>query len=388
MHQDSKSPGEHTAILFGCYTQKVTLRAAALWASGFLLSSLMAGAAPPAEPPVSVPPDDRPPQESFTDEISVSLSTVVVRAVDTWGRPILGLEPKDFRVRAGDQEIPVVAVDWIAASEESPGPSAVTTPEAPAAGEPAASAPAAPPPGRLVVVFVQADLNPTRISGQLRLRPFTRELLDSLSPQDRVAVVSFDSHLKLRQDFSRDRAATHAAIDEGMIFNREREVPEESEVSLARGFDFAAARAAASTERGLELTAQALAPLPGEKMMIFLGWGFGRFGADGVHMTPAYYRAVRALGASRTPVFALDVTSADSHSLAAGLGGVAAATGGMYLSSFRLPHLATDILAKAISGYYILTLDPGQLSGVTGRRVTIELRGKRGDVLARPAVVR
>lgn len=365
------------------------LRAATLWASGLLLSGLMAGAAPPAEPPIPVPPDDRPPQESFTDEISVSLSTVVVRAVDTWGRPILGLEPKDFRVRAGRQEIPVVAVDWIATGEEAPAPppAAAAGPGEPAAPEMAEPVAPAPPQGRLIVVFVQADLNPTRISGQLRLRPFTRELLDSLSPLDRVAVVSFDSHLKLRQDFSRDRAATHAAIDEGMIFNREGEVPE-AEVSLARGFDFAAARTAASTERGLELTAQALAPLPGEKMMIFLGWGIGRFGSDGVHMTPAYYKAVRALGAARAPVFVLDVTSADSHSLAAGLEGVAAATGGMYLPTFRLPNLATDVLARAISGYYILTLDPGQLSGVAGQRVTIELRGKRGDVLARPAVVR
>jgi VWFA-related protein len=363
----------------------VKLRArVALWASGVLLSGLAAGAAPPGEPPV--PPEERPPQESFSDEISVSLSTVVVRAVDTWGRPILGLEPKDFRVRAGRQEIPVVAVDWVAAGEETPAP-ATPAPVEPTAGEPAEAVPA-PSQGRLVVVFVQADLNPTRISGQLRLRPFTRELLASLSPEDRVAVVSFDSHLKLRQDFSRDRAATHAAIDEGMIFNRQAEVPEDDEVSLARGFDFVAARAAASTERGLELTAQALAPLPGEKLMIFLGWGLGRFGGDGVHMSPAYYRAVRALGAARAPVFVLDVTSADSHSLAAGLEGVAAATGGMYLPTFRLPNLATDVLARAISGYYILTLDPGQLSGVAGQRVTIELRGKRGDILARPAVVR
>jgi len=365
----------------------VTFRAtAALWASGVLFFGLAAAGAAP-DPPI--PPQDQPPQESFTDEISVSLSTVVVRAVDTWGRPILGLEPKDFRVRAGRQEIPVVAVDWVAAGEETPEAPAPAAPQAVTAPPVPAETPLpAPPLGRLVVVFVQADLNPTRISGQLRLRPFTRDLLASLLPADRVAVVSFDSHLKLRQDFSRDRAATHAAIDEGMIFNRQADVPEDGEVSLARGFDFAAARTAASAERGLELTAQALAPLPGEKLLIFLGWGLGRFGSDGVHMSPAYYRAVRALGAARAPVFVLDVTSADSHSLAAGLEGVAAATGGMYLPTFRLPNLATDVLAKAISGYYILTLDPGQLSGVTGQRVTIELRGRRGDVLARPAVVR
>jgi VWFA-related protein len=371
---------------------------AALGLGAALLFSLPAASAP-GDPPVfpeRKPTEERPPQESFTDEITVALSTVVVRAVDTWGRPILGLQPKDFRVRAGRREIPVVAVDWIAAGEPSPAVQPPASAPAPSPAVPPASSPGAPAPGapapppaagRLVVVFVQADLDPSRISGQLRLRPFTRDLLASLLPDDRVAVVSFDSHLKLRQDFSRDRAATHAAIDRGMIYTAEGEVPAEGQVSLARGFDFPAARQAASTERALELTAQALAPLPGEKLMIFLGWGLGRFGSDGVHMPPAYYRAVRALGAARVPVFVLDVTSADGHSLEVGLEGVAAATGGMYLKTYRLPNLATDVLAKAISGYYVLTLDPGQLSGAAGQRVVIELRDRRGDILARPAVV-
>ena len=377
---------------------------AALGLSGFLLLSLAAGAAPAAPPvfPAQPPPDERPPQESFAEEISVALSTVVVRVVDTWGRPILGLEPKDFRVRAGKQDIPVVAVDWIAAGAEPTAATAAT-----AAGEPPAAPPASPsadsapafaptdsaaaptaPAGRLIVVFVQASLETSRISGQFRLRPFTRELFASLPPEDRVAVVSFDSHLKLRQDFSRDRAATHAAIDEGMIYNVQAEVPAEGGVSLARGLDFQAARDAASAERALELTAQALAPLPGEKMMIFLGYGLGRFGGGAVHMTQAYHRAVRTLGAARIPVFALDTTSADEHCLEVGLEAVATATGGLYLKTFRLPNLATSVLAQTMSGYYVLTLDPGGLSGATGQRVTIELKGKHGDVLARPAVVR
>src|SRR4051794_13781796 len=86
MEEDAEGPRQHTAILFGCYTRKVMLRAMVSVVSALLLCGVAAGA--PPEPPI--PPDERPPQESFTDEISVSLSTVVVRAVDTWGRPILG----------------------------------------------------------------------------------------------------------------------------------------------------------------------------------------------------------------------------------------------------------------------------------------------------------
>ena len=333
-----------------------------------------AAGAQSAEPPIQ-----------FEASIDVSLSTVVVRVVDTWGQPIPDLGPQDFRVRAGKVEVPVVAVDWT--SGDDPAPAAAP----PSSVNGALVTEALPrPTGRLMVFFVQADLNPTRISGQLRLRPHTRELLETLHPEDRIAVVSYDSHLKLRQDFTRDHDVAYAALDEAMLWGAEREIAPDGPDSLAGHFDFAAARGAASPERALELTARALAPLPGEKTLIYLGWGLGRFGGDGVRMTPAYAPAVRALDAARASVFVLDVTSADSHSLEVGLQAVAEATGGVYLRTFRLPGLATRTLAKAISGYYVLTLDRAQLPAKAGGsgELRIELRDKRGTVVARPAVLR
>jgi VWFA-related protein len=355
----------------------------ALLVSGFIGLGAAARSAP-LNP--QVPSEERPPH--FEGEIDVSLSTIVVRAVDTWGVPILNLRPEDFRVRAGKREIPVIAVDWVSSEEPAPAApqeAAASATEAEEAEE--VTAPARRPAGRLVVFFVQADLNPTRISGQLRLRLHTRELLASLPPGDRVAVVSYDSHLKLRQDFTRDHDAVYAALDQGMLWGEEPDIAPDGPGSLAGHFDFAAARRAASPERALEVTARALEPFPGEKTMIFLGWGLGRFGGGGVDMVPAFAPAVRALAAARTSVFVLDVTSADSHSLEVGLQGVADATGGLYLKTFRLPNLAIRTLSQAISGYYVLTLDPSQLPEKTGRagHLEIELRdSKRGTVLARP----
>jgi VWFA-related protein len=349
----------------------VRLRAAALFVIGALGLGLTAGA------------QEEPRIEGET--IDVSLSTIVVRVVDTWGAPVLDLKPEDFRVRAGKREIPVAAVDWI--SEEEPP---LPAPAAPEAGETEAPAPApsVPRPASLVVFFVQADLNPTRISGQLRLRLHTRGLLDTLPPADRVAVVSYDSHLKLRQDFTRDHEKVYAALDRAMLYNPEDEVASEGPESLAAYFDTEAARRAASPERALELTARALAPFPGEKTLIFLGWGLGRFDGGGVSMVPAYRPAVRALAAAHASVFVLDVTSADAHSLEVGLQNVAEATGGVYLRTFRFPGLATQILAKAISGYYVITLDKAELDRVKGP-LQIELRdGRRGTVIARPVTVR
>ncbi|HEY6322736.1 MAG TPA: hypothetical protein VJA16_14365, partial [Thermoanaerobaculia bacterium] len=192
----------------------------------------------------------------FGEEIAVRLVTVVVRVVDGAGEPVLGLTPADLRVRVGRREVPVAAVDWVSAGATAAGPAELAGPAKPVetagtsepavAARTAAAAPAAddagppralagsvagpeatpappalaalpaPPsdaPGRLVVFFVQADNNaPSRVRGHLRTLPFTRELLAALQPADRVAVMSFDSHLKLWLDFTRDREPVPAAI--------------------------------------------------------------------------------------------------------------------------------------------------------------------------------
>ena len=317
--------------------------------------------------------------DQFGEEITVSLISMTVRAVDGRGYPITGLGPGDFRVRVGRQEVPVVGVDWFSSGE--PAPAA----EAPAAPAPE-SRPAAQPAGKLVVFWVQADLNPTRISGQLRLRPYTEELLGTLHPADRMAVISFDSHLHLRQDFTADREAVYAAIDRGMLYGESETGAGSGEVSLKGSFDVEAAVAAASPERALELTAEAMADLPGEKIIVFLGWGLGRFGSFGVQMTPAFYPAVRALRRANIPVFVLDVTSADYHSLEVGLESVAHATGGTYAKTNVLTGLATDFLARAISGHYVVTIDPESVT--RGGPVTVELRGRKGSVITRPLTLR
>jgi VWFA-related protein len=342
--------------------------AAALLLTGLLLApASLAG----------VPQD--PPEEAFGDSITVALDTLTVRVIDNAGRPILDLGPEDFRVRIRGREIPVTAVDWVS-SDVSTRIQAETLPFL--------EEPAPEPAGKLVVFFVQADLNPTRISGQMRLRPYTRELLATLHPADRIAVVSYDSHLKLWLDFTGDHEAVHRAVDRAQLFARPPGIGAQEAPSLAAHFDPAEGRRVASPEKALEVTARALSRLPGEKTLVYLGWGLGRFGAGGVRMTPDYKPAVRALNAARASVFVLDVTSADHHSLEVGLQSVAAATGGTYASTFRLPNVATDRIASAISGYYVLTFDRTALKEAGEGRLEVRLRGRRGEVLARSISVR
>lgn len=330
-------------------------------------------------------------EDVYTEEITVALIPITVRVVDGRGRPVPDLAPEDFRVRVGKKEVPVVAVDWVGTGGD-PAPAAPPLAGGdPARADPAAAAAApdegARPPGKLVVFFVQADLNPTRISGQMRLRPYTEELLDTLEPGDQAAVVSFDSHLHLRQDFTRNREDVFAAIDRGMLWGPGDPGPGGGEVRLTDSFNFQDAYDAASAERGLEVMANALEALPGEKVVVYLGWGLGRFSSMGVHMTPAFAPAVRALRKSNSSVFVLDVTSAGHHSLQAGLEAVAHATGGTYAKTNILAGLATGFLSKAISGHYVLTIDPAAMPG-KGGAVKIELRGRKGTVLHRPVTLR
>ena len=321
------------------------------------------------------------PEAAFGEEITVALSSVVVRAVDGRGRPILGLRSEDFRVVAKGKEIPVLAADWHGAVQPPPQgrlPERRLEPYAETAAQEA---------GKLVVFFVQADLHPSRIRGQLRLRPYSRELLDTLAPEDRVAVVSFDSHLHLWLDLTRDREAVHRAIDRAMLLNGGRGgiVRRSRDPSrLAAHFDFDAARDTASPERALQVTAEALRPLPGEKALIYLGWGLGRYGSGGVRMTPDYEPAVRALLAARATVFVLDVTDADYHSLEVGLESVAEATGGTYAKTHLFPSQATGHLAGTISGYYVLALDTSALPA-GAKQVRVTLRDRPGEVFAQPA---
>ncbi len=337
------------------------------------------------------------PEITFRDEITVGLSSIVVRVVDGQGNPIPGLGPGDFRVRVDDIEVPVVALDWVPATELAEPDLAEPDLDA-TLQEIAATGPAAEPGGRRVVFFIQSDLEPGRRIGHRNVLEHVQRLAWSLHPKDQAAVVIFDSHLKLWQDFTRDRAPIEEALGRSIQFggpDRAFRRSQAGPVSLARHFDFEAARAAASPERALELTARALVPLPGHKVLIFLGWGLGELrGRAGVRMTHEYGPALEALRDAAVSVFVLDVTEADRHSLEIGLQQVAADTGGLYVRTFRFPQGATERLGRSISAYYVLTLDGSDLaaSATAGRgpapRVRITLRDRKGTVLVRPYLLR
>lgn len=348
-------------------------RLALLAALALLSAPFRAAAQPPAEEP----------QATFGERIEVRLQTYVVRALDDYGDPIVGLQREDFRVTAGKREIPVSALDWqgyaapaAAAAEERPK----LEPWPPVPPRPAAE-------GRTLVFFVQADINaPNRTRGHLKLLPLLDEVLATLTPTDRVAVVSFDSHLKLRQDLTADRARIKDALWHGVRFGgRPPDEPLAERSPFASRFAREEPEEVATPERAIEKTADALAILPGEKIVVFLGWGLGQYNAGfgGTRMTHEYGPALAALSRAHATVFVIDVDDSIYHDLEIGLRQVAADTGGTYEKTTYFPQQAVRRLAHAITGYYLLSIDPDRLPAGAST-VKIELRKRRGSLLVRP----
>ena len=318
-------------------------------------------------------------QGSVHREIRVERVVLDAYVTGSDARPIPDLSAADFSLEVDGKKVAIESVDWIPADQ----PEAVLPPpeRSPEAVEIRPSTVAAP--GRLIVVFFQTDFTRRRLLGQMQMVNEFWRLLDNLLPTDQVAVLSFDSHLKLWQDFTADRERIRAAVSSTLTTGEPVSFcpgPEVS-VSLARHLDVNESRDASSVERGLELTANALAPLLGAKSMLYFGWGLR------VDRTPKegtdYGRALRALLSSRVTLFTLDVSIADYHTLEIELMRIADLTGGRYEKTHVFPGQALDLMTRRISGRYVLVfVRPEGESGAHSVRLTLSQR--KGEVLVRP----
>jgi VWFA-related protein len=312
-----------------------------------------------------------------TARAAVEKVLVDAYVVGPQGGALLGLGASDFLLRVGGEEVPVEEVEFIPADRPELAPKATAAVEAAEeAGIPEF------PEGRLIVLFIQADFGRHRTKGLMRTANEMVLFLDRLLPTDRVAVVSYDSHLKLRLDFTNERAAIHRALfDTLKIGGAPEPAPSSPFPSLGAHFDVGEARKAASVERGLLVVAKALRRIPGGKAMFFLGWGLH---VDRNPADPRWHAlALEALREARVNVFTLDVSDADWHTLETTLMGLAEQTGGTYAKTHVFTAQALDLAFRAIEGRYVVVFSrPDRPPG--RHAVELTLRTKKGRVLARP----
>jgi VWFA-related protein len=326
-----------------------------------------------------------PAQPPFREHVEVARVLVDARVLDSRGEPIRGLGPDDFKVRLDGRVARVESAVWVEGGrvDEEGRPLPMATPREDAASTGAAM----PSAGRLIVFLFQKDLHPSRIGGLMRMLIEARGFLDTFTPDDRIAIVSFDSHLKIWLDFTNDLARLDAVLHRGILF--ERPGPLEAAASgpsLLASFSRATAGRTYTMERALLHLASALGPLPGAKTLVIVGHGFGRYTHRvGVAFDREYGAARRAFQAARVTVVTLDTTEADYHSLEVGLIDVAEATGGF----FARTHVFSgqlDRLAGLLAGHYVLFVDaPAATRGY--RRLEVGLTRRSGTVLAKSGVV-
>lgn len=306
---------------------------------------------------------------AFGGEVEVRRIVTEVRVVGPDGEPFLGLGPQDFEVEVAGARAEVESISWVP-----------TTAGAAAAATAASAGKAAAPPepeGRLIAVLFQVDpaFHASRTSGLLRMTPKAAEFVAGLGPEDRVALLVFRSHLQLRADFTDDHQAVADMLTPSRILQGRRARPGPDGPSLAAHLDAGEARDAASMAAALELIGTALQPIPGPKSLVLFGYALGRMTAGPwITIDDGYRRAMEALTAARTSVFALDITDADFHSLERGLRTVSDDTGGIYVKTHEFPRLAMAKLGRVISSYYELSIIPPP--GL-GDEYTIEVRVRR-----------
>ncbi|MEO8382766.1 MAG: hypothetical protein ABI779_24120 [Acidobacteriota bacterium] len=320
-------------------------------------------------------------QTAQTQEtITVSRVLVDTRVTRFGGEPVLGLTAADFDVRIGGSRAVIESVEWVEERSDTPDQTGETSRDR--VDEDAGDLPRDPslrPHGRLIVFFVQTDFSreSARIEGQMNFLPYARELARSLSPRDRAAVFSFDSHLKFRLDFSNDAEAISEALNETLWIDQPAPPPLVAEPSLAPRLDREQMFRAAHAEKALALVAGALEPIPGPKTLLLLGWGLGELTPAGVQMKWQWKEARAALEAARVSIFSLDTTYADAHDLQVGLQTAAAQTGGFYAKTHIFPRIALQRLQRTLGGHYELELRTTEElpAGAYALRIRVKRRG-------------
>jgi VWFA-related protein len=337
-------------------------------------------AAPAAAAAQDAPETPRRP-EGYREEARVERVIVDAYVTGSDGEPMPDLDLSNFRLIVDGLRTPLESVEWISAEV----PEVPRLPEGDTlAGAPAPETDSAPP-GRLLILFFQTSFVPSRLVGFLRMAIQAHRFVSELLPTDRVAVVSFDSHLKLRQDFTSDHAKIDKAIDKAIRTGPPPNPDPEADPVLARYFDFYGASKAVTPERALLLIARAAQPIPGAKSMLFFGWGFGTIGGlSGPIATEErdWFAAMRRVAAARISIFSLDVSDADYHTLETSLRVASDLTGGLYEKTHIFPRLAMDRVRRAISGRYQLVFRrPDGPSGF--HSIAVELVGRKGEITYR-----
>ncbi len=225
---------------------------------------------------------------------------------------------------------------------------------------------------------------------------------EELLPNDHVAVVSFDSQLKVWQDFTRDKGAVEAAIANVLKGGKDpgtqwpSRIPGEEItgpsllVNLPQGKELR--KASRKIYDALRLVADATTTVVGRKNMVFISWGFGETDDyGGWYPDPRYYpNMIQALNDENVAVYSIDLisTTAQGSILDRGINQslslLSDDTGGRYYFSFDTFASPLREVNEENNGYYMLSFTTQFPEGDEGyREVKVETVNPEFRVRAR-----
>lgn len=345
-----------------------------------LLLLALAGAAGLAaqQPPVDI---------GIEEEIVVTEVLLDVLVTDRRGDIVLGLGPEDFIVEEGGEEVELTSVSFYsnrrfldpAARAEELGIEVDSVLQ------------------RRLFIFLLHTSRPmeVEIAGlvQSRLDAATqvgRWIDERLLPNDYVAVLSYDTTLKIQEDFTADRRALARAVDEAVTGRGESAVwParfEARDPSLVGNLP-AGRGLGRSTPRifdALEVIADAAAPIAGRKNLVFITPGFGAVDRAGlpVEHRRDFEQAAEALNAANVAVYPLLLVRPDIGRIQHDATRVLADETGGRVFPLQLGYRsALDEIDEENNGYYLLSYRASRPQGESGfQEVTVRTRNPELEV--------
>ncbi len=327
-------------------------------------------------------------QEPFEGEVDVTEVLLDVLVTDRDGNVIVGLNQDDFVVEEDGRSVDVTGVAFYSnrlSLDESERPAEVPT-------------------DRYFIFFFQ-DLRQVDGAGGTTL---LRQQLDAgrkakewvrgeMLGGDWIAVASYDSKLKIHQDFTQDRARLEAAVDAaisgkdpGNIWPSRRPEVEAGTPSLLphlpEGKDLR--KKTKKIQDGIRVLADGTAGIQGRKSLLMFTVGFGEVQliSGNTKPDPRYYPPmVQALNDHNVAVYPIDLSPTEGEGFQTSfLNVLADDTGGAFYDNVTNYLTPLQTIADENNGYYLLSYRAEHPAGQEGyQNVVVRTRNREFQVRAR-----
>ncbi|MCH9649573.1 MAG: VWA domain-containing protein [Deltaproteobacteria bacterium] len=313
------------------------------------------------------------PEAPFKDTIEVKEVLLDVVVTDEDGNVIVGLDKGDFRIEEEGREVEIESASFYSSRQllepifepgEAPQPESSSSPQD------------SPPEDRYFVLLYFRPLVGSQGDNRLYLRlPEAGKksfewVVQELLPNDHVAVVGFDTALRLHHDFTRDRSRLGRAIErasrgkapDGRWPSR-TEAPEEGITLTSLPLGDELRDETPDIYQALKMLAKGLGNVRGRKNIILFGVDFP--GENSRRARTDFREMIEALNRRNVAVYSIAVTGRGRQE---NLDQLAQETGGQHLFSFRNFLDPLRNIARQNSGYYLLSFRSEHPAGESGYR--------------------